>query len=47
MLKQKKARERTVLKNFSPWQLISTALAIAVLVFFFALQIEWVAALFG
>jgi hypothetical protein len=36
-----------VLKKFSPWQLISTALAIAVLVFFFALQIEWVAALFG
>jgi hypothetical protein len=36
-----------VLRRFSPGQLISLALAIVAIVFFFALQIEWVAALFG
>jgi hypothetical protein len=35
------------MQNFSPWQQISIALAILVAVFYFALQIPWVAALFG
>jgi hypothetical protein len=36
------------MKNFSPWQQISIALAILAAVFFyFALQTPWVAALFG
>jgi hypothetical protein len=35
------------MKNFSPWQQISIALAILAAVFYFALQIPWVAALFG
>jgi hypothetical protein len=35
------------MKNFSPWQQISIALAILATVFYFALQIPWVAALFG
>jgi hypothetical protein len=36
------------MKNFSPWQQIFNRLAILAAVFFyFALQIPWVAALFG
>jgi hypothetical protein len=35
------------MKNFSPWQQISIALAILAILFYFALQIPWVAALFG
>jgi hypothetical protein len=35
-----------VLRQFSPGQLISLAVAIVVIAIFFALQIEWVAALF-
>jgi hypothetical protein len=35
------------MKNFSPWQQLSIALAILVILFYFALQIPWVAALFG
>jgi len=35
------------MKNFSPWQQISIALAILAAVFYFALQIPSVAALFG
>jgi hypothetical protein len=35
------------MKNFSPWQQISIVLAILAAVFYFALQIPWVAALFG
>lgn len=37
----------TLMKNFSPWQQISIALAILATVFYFALQIPWVAALLG
>jgi hypothetical protein len=37
----------TLMQNFSPWQQISIALAILTAVFYFALQIPWVAALFG
>jgi hypothetical protein len=37
----------TLMQNFSPWQQISIALAILAAVFYFALQIPWVAALFG
>jgi hypothetical protein len=36
-----------VLGQFSLWQRISLALAIVAIAFFLALQIEWVAALFG
>jgi hypothetical protein len=35
------------MQNFSPWQQISIALAILAAVFYFALQILWVAALVG
>jgi len=35
------------MKNFSPWQQLSIALAILAILFYFALQIPWVAALFG
>jgi hypothetical protein len=35
------------MQNFSAWQQISIALAILTAVFYFALQIPWVAALFG
>jgi hypothetical protein len=35
------------MQNFSPWQQISIALAIFVAIFYFALQMPWVAALFG
>lgn len=36
-----------MLKNFSALQQISIGLAILVILFFFALQIPWVAAWFG
>jgi hypothetical protein len=35
------------MKNFSPWQQISIACAILAILFYFPLQIPWVAALFG
>ena len=35
------------MKNFSPWQQLSIALTILAILFYFALQIPWVAALFG
>jgi hypothetical protein len=35
------------MQNFSPLQQTSIALAILVAIFYFALQIPWVAALFG
>jgi hypothetical protein len=35
------------MKNFSRWQQISIALAILAILFYFAFQIPWVAALFG
>ena len=35
------------MKNFSPWQQLSIAFAILAILFYFALQIPWVAALFG
>jgi len=35
------------MKNFSPLQQISIACAILAILFYFALQIPWVAALFG
>jgi hypothetical protein len=35
------------MKSFSPWQQLSIVLAIIVILFYFALQIPWVAALFG
>ena len=37
----------TPMQNFSPWQQISIALAVLAAIFYFALQIPWVAALFG
>jgi hypothetical protein len=36
-----------VLGQFSLWQRISLVLALVAIAIFFALQIEWVAALFG
>jgi hypothetical protein len=36
-----------LMQNFSPLQQISIALAILAVLFYFALQIPWVAALFG
>jgi len=38
---------RKLMKNFSPWQQISIALAILAAAFYFALQTPWVAAPFG
>jgi hypothetical protein len=35
------------MKAFTPMQQISIALAIMAVLFFFALQIEWVAVIFG
>jgi len=35
------------MQNFSPWQQNSIALAVLAAIFYFALQIPWVAALFG
>jgi hypothetical protein len=35
------------MQNLSTWQQISIGLALLVILFFFALQIPWVAAIFG